>query len=243
VDVQHIGELLKPFLSIMPDPEPGAGMSEHASGLSAEQLKNISTYIDLILRWNSRTNLTAIREPREIVTRHFGESLFAACYLFPPNSRAGADAMPKLGSSSGVESMSAPPHLLDVGSGAGFPGLPIRIWAPQIRLTLVESNHKKATFLREVVRALRLTDVDVSCVRAEDISGKADVVTLRGVERFETILPTAARLVAAHGRLAVLIGGAQVKRARELIPRFQWGESIPIPQSSIRVLMIGCASG
>src|SRR5258708_2508378 len=91
--------------------------------LSAAQLNNISTYIDMLLRWNARMNLTAVRDPEEIVTRHFGESLFAARHLFPAeDGRLTTD------------------DCIDVGSGTGFPGLPIKLWAPNIHLTLVESN-------------------------------------------------------------------------------------------------------
>lgn len=186
------------------------------------QLQQISTYIDLLLRWNARINLTAIRVPEEIVTRHFGESLFLARHLFPEPSAAGVS-------------------VLDIGSGAGFPGLPLKIWAPAISLTLVEANHKKAAFLREVIRALTLTDVNVITVRAETLAGTqlpADIVTLRAVERFETILPTAARLVAPGGRLALLIGSAQLSDLAALTPNLTWSPPIPVPQSDSRVLSI-----
>jgi 16S rRNA (guanine527-N7)-methyltransferase len=217
VEISQIAELLRPFLS--------HGTPDEATDvLSTAQLQAISTYIDLLLRWNSRINLTAVREPREIVTRHFGESLFAARCIF--------SAQPQAGTS-----------VVDVGSGAGFPGLPIKIWVPQIGLSLLESNQKKSTFLREVVRALKLSDVQVLAVRAEDFSGKGDLVTLRAVEHFEAILPIAAGLVALGGRLAALIGDAQVNRATELSAGFEWGDPIPIPQSSNRVLMIGRVPG
>ncbi len=85
----RIAELLEPFLTVA----PAACHSEHArsageepASLSPAQLQDISTYIDLLLRWNARINLTAIRDPEEIVTRHFGESLFAARCLFPAAS-------------------------------------------------------------------------------------------------------------------------------------------------------------
>jgi 16S rRNA (guanine527-N7)-methyltransferase len=178
-------------------------------------------YIDIIVQWNARINLTAGREPEEIVTRHFGESLFAACHLFPANGEKTGD------------------HLIDVGSGAGFPGLPIKVWVPEVRLTLIESNHKKATFLREAIRKLTFTNADVFSGRAEDYGkAAADVVTLRAVERFDAAVSVASRLVAERGRLALLIGAAQVPRARELAPDLRWAEPIPIPLSSHRVLLV-----
>lgn len=211
----RIAELLKPFL---------AEDAQTPDLLSAEQLKYISMYIDILLHWNERINLTAVRQPEEIVTRHFGESIFAARHLFPSTD----------------DSLGKTLHVIDVGSGAGFPGLPIRIWAPQIQLTLIESNQKKATFLRETVRKLGLENVDVFAGRAESFSGpKGDVVTLRAVERFEAILPVAAGLVATQGRLAVLLGAGQVGRVRELAPALLWSAPSSLPLSSQRRVIVG----
>src|SRR5580704_13757232 len=114
----RIATLLTPFL---PSPPPNI-------------LPKLSAYLELLLKWNARTNLTAIRDPEEIVRRHFGESLFAGLHL-----------------------ASEANTLLDFGSGAGFPGLPIAILRPDIAVTLAESQNKKSTFLREAVRTLRLS--------------------------------------------------------------------------------------
>ena len=211
--------------------------------LSPTQLQHISTYIDILLRWNARVNLTAIRDPEEIVTRHFGESLFAASHLFPHDAHVGTGALarpePSRGGCPPAHSATAP-TLADIGSGAGFPGLPIKLWAPQIAVTLIESNHKKAAFLREVTRALTLTDVNIQTARAETLIGSIyDVVTLRAVERFESVLVTAAALVAPAGRLALLIGTSQHQKARSSLPAFNWSEPVPIPHSRVRVLLIG----
>jgi|ERR1051326_3335276 16S rRNA (guanine527-N7)-methyltransferase len=195
--------------------------SEQSAFLSPEQLNNISIYIDMLLRWNARMNLTAIREPDEIVTRHFGESLFAARHLFPH---------PELETKA---------HLIDLGSGAGFPGIPIKIWTPSLRVTLIESSQKKATFLREVVRSLKLANIDVFNGRAEDFRGDlADFVTLRAVERFETVLPILDTLLAKNGKLALLIGSAQIETVKKQLPTYAWSVSA-VPQSSHRVLGIG----
>jgi 16S rRNA (guanine527-N7)-methyltransferase len=208
---------------------------EEPTVLSPIQLHHISTYIDILVRWNARINLTAIRDPKDIVTRHFGESLFAARHLFP-----GGRAALK-GRVAGQEEMRAlAPEALtvaDLGSGAGFPGLPIKLWAPHLSLTLIESNHKKAAFLREVARALTLTDVDIQNTRAESIPGAFDVVTLRAVEHFAAILPTAAALVAPSGRLALLISAAQQAQARETLPHFSWSAPTPVPHSRSRILL------
>jgi 16S rRNA (guanine527-N7)-methyltransferase len=132
-----------------------------------------------------------------------------------------------------------PISLADVGSGAGFPGIPIKLWTPHIHLTLIESNHKKATFLREVARALTLTDINILNARAESVRAKFDAVTLRAVERFETILPVAASLLAPSGRLALLIGAAQADHARNALPTLTWSTPCPIPASDSRILVIG----
>jgi len=206
---ERISELLQRFLA------PGVQLSEN-------QLNSISTYIDILLKWNARMNLTAVRQPEQIVQRHFGESLFAVQKLFPDRTK-----LEKL------------PRVLDVGSGAGFPGIPIKIWASHISVTLIEANQKKATFLREVARLLTLMDIDVFCGRAETYEKHADVVTLRAVERFEAVLPIAISKVEANGRLALLIGQSQIAGARRLAPKLHWDDPIVVPESSNRVILVG----
>jgi len=238
----RIAELLEPFLRAPLNSchsEP-AKADEEPAVLSATQLERISTYIDILIRWNARINLTAIRDPEDIVPRHFGESLFAARHLFPlpsalPSERAALQGRVTAPKETGA---SAPASVADIGSGAGFPGLPIKLWAPLISLTLIESNHKKAAFLREVTRALTLTNVNIQNNRAEMSANTYDAVTLRAVERFESILPTAAALVAPAGRLALLISAAQESRAHSALPDFAWPEPSPIPQSRSRILLV-----
>lgn len=223
-----------------PDGQPVLSpKKEEPAGLSPAQLKDISTYIDILIRWNARVNLTAIRDPEAIVTRHFGESLFAASHLFPhePHGETFALDCPERGRP--VEHTSAAVTLADIGSGAGFPGLPIKLWAPQIFLTLVESNHRKVVFLREITRALTLMNVNIQNARAEALTGNAfDVVTLRAVERFDSILVTLAALVSPTGRLALLLGSSQQNQARKLAG-FAWSDPIPVPRSRSRILLIG----
>ncbi|MGH9513403.1 MAG: 16S rRNA (guanine(527)-N(7))-methyltransferase RsmG [Terriglobales bacterium] len=205
MDPVQIAEALRPFVA----------------GLSGDQLSGISTYLDMLLRWNARTNLTAIRDTETMVTRHFGESLFAAKTLFP-NATENS-------------------HVIDVGSGAGFPGLPMKVWAPNIQLTLIESNYKKATFLREVVRALELDRIEVFTGRAEAYAGTANAVTLRAVERFETVLQTAAKLVQPKGVICLLITASQYETATSR-PGFSWQDPIALPQSESRILLVGTSN-
>lgn len=210
----RITELLQPFL--------GAGDGTPAGPeirLAPAQLDHISIYIDILTRWNARMNLTAVRAPEQILARHFGESLFTARCLFP-HGAAG--------------------HLIDVGSGAGFPGLPLKIWAGNLRVTLIESNQKKATFLREVVRATTLTDIDVFPGRAEDYEGDlGNTVTMRAVEKFELAATVALDLAAPGGRLALLVAERQADTAHRLLSGVQWEEPVSIPLSEHRILLIG----
>lgn len=247
----RIAALLQPFLaagSFNSCHSAGTSVPGESAVLSRSQSLYISIYIDILLRWNARINLTAVRQPEAIVTRHFGESLFAARHLFPARVQRGTreTALPArcfdtgIGVSPAKAEHGATARVIDVGSGAGFPGLPLKIWAPRIRLTLIESNHKKATFLREVVRALTLTNVDVFAGRAENFPAQADIVTLRAVERLDAVLPIADRLVAPAGRLALLIGRTQVEQAIQLTPSLRWSRPIHIPLSSSRMLLIGC---
>ncbi len=237
---ERIAELLRPFLAagsgvdVQSSPERAQGESDAGQGaaLSSTQLEAISIYIDLLLRWNARINLTAVRQPEEIVTRHFGESLFAARRLFPAPM---ADSQPP----ADHQRPTTNNRVIDVGSGAGFPGIPIKIWEPQVHLTLIESNQKKAIFLKEVARALTLTNIDVVAARAENFSGQAEIVALRAVERFENVLPIAVRLVASGGVLALLVGDRQVQPARQFGNMFRWSEPLQIPLSSKRVLLLG----
>lgn len=220
MDAARIAALLAPFIG------------EYAGPAAAALFAHISTYVDILMRWNSRINLTAIRDPEQIVTRHFGESLFAARHLFPLETVAAGAPSPAVPAS--------PISLADVGSGAGFPGIPIKLWAPAVSIVLIESNHKKGAFLREVSRSLILTDINIYNGRAEAFPpNTCDVVTLRAVERFHIALPVAAGLLKPHGRLALLISSAQLPQVHSLLPDHHWSPPLSIPQSTSRILLLG----
>jgi 16S rRNA (guanine527-N7)-methyltransferase len=213
VDTARIAELLTPFL--------GSASGSRVT-LSDEQLRQVSAYLDLLLRWNEKVGLTSVRGPENIVTRHFGESFFAAIRLLDPESQAA---------------------IVDVGSGAGFPGLPLKIYAPDVAPTLVESNRRKASFLKEAIRTMNLTGATVFAGRAEECQVTGDLVTLRAVERFECILPSAAELVAPGARLALLIGSPRLDQAKTILCEFLWEAPVLIPESSQRVILAGTKPG
>ena len=158
-------------------------------------LSQLSDYLDLLMKWNARMNLTAIRDPGEIVRRHFGESLFAARNLPPCVT------------------------LLDLGSGAGFPGLPIQLARPELQIVLAESQNKKATFLREAVRALGLK-TEVWGARAETLPAdrRFDVVTLRAVDDPNVALGQAFSLVKTGGFVVHLTTSGHEDRPSLRIP-------------------------
>jgi 16S rRNA (guanine527-N7)-methyltransferase len=191
----EIRDLLAPYL---PAPPP-------------HLISQLNSYLDLLLRWNAQMNLTAIREPREIVRRHFGESLLAAQHLGDP----------------------LPGTLLDLGSGAGFPGIPIALYRPSIAVTLAESQNKKATFLREVIRTLGLPNVEVWAGRAESLPiGKMfDTVTLRAVDDMDVAL--AAAVQRADQRLVIL-----TTHVPQLRTGFLPHATIPIPDSKEGVVLV-----
>jgi len=178
----RIAELLQPFFA-----------DDAISGDNIQTIDNnslmskLEVFLDLLIRWNARTNLTSIREPEAMVTRHFGESLFAARALSPRL---------KLGAT-----------LLDFGSGAGFPGLPIQLYRPDLQVTLAESQGKKASFLREAIRTLGLnTEVWSARVEAMPAGKTFGCVTLRAVDNMEAALPAAINRASSPGWIAVLAG-------------------------------------
>ncbi|MDE1163538.1 MAG: 16S rRNA (guanine(527)-N(7))-methyltransferase RsmG [Acidobacteriaceae bacterium] len=170
---------MKPFLGEFPAP--------------ADLFTKLAQYLELLLVWNRRTNLTALREPEQIITRHFGESLFAA-QLLAPKLESGA-------------------MVLDFGSGAGFPGVPLGLLLPEVRVILGESQNKKATFLREVVRTLGLSNVQVHAGRVESLPAATlfEAVTMRAVDDPELAATEAAKRVAPGGWLVSLQGGEEAE--------------------------------
>ncbi|AXC11610.1 rRNA small subunit 7-methylguanosine (m7G) methyltransferase GidB [Acidisarcina polymorpha] len=150
--------------------------------LSRAAAEGFSKYFELLQRWNAKLNLTAIRSNEEILRRHFLESIFCA------------QGLPE-----GVGT------LLDFGSGAGFPGIPVALCRPEIQVTLAESQGKKASFLREAVRVLGLS-AEVFGRRVEEMAPERrfGVVTLRAVDKMESAISTAAERVGDAGWLVVL---------------------------------------
>lgn len=184
--------------------------------LEPEIVGRLAQYLGLLLKWNARLNLTAIREPREIIQRHFIECIFAARHL-----------------PAGIRS------LLDFGSGGGFPGMPIALYRPEIRVTLGESQSKKAAFLRESVRTLGMGNAEVYNGRVESLNRTFDAVTLRAVDKMREACRAAIRKVAPGGYLILFIGEEAVEAVISELRQFDWRAPVLLPGSSQRFLLVG----
>lgn len=210
----------------------GAGMSETSvnaglrlntlleeaglTGLDVDLAGRFAEYLALLVRWNGRVNLTAIRDEEGILSRHFVESI--AC----------ARALP-----AGIST------LLDFGSGAGFPGIPIALCRPEIAVTLAESQGKKAAFLQEAVRVLGLS-AKVHGQRAEQLPTRFDCVTLRAVDRMQEAVAGASRLVAPGGWLAPMTTTSELAGVKAAAGEgFSWGTPVELPGSDDRIVALG----
>ena len=159
-----------------------AGMQ--ALGVDIAHADALLAYLALLDRWNRTYNLTAIRDPHAMVAKHLLDSLAMHSHL------------------DGIGS------LADLGTGAGLPGIPLAIVHPQLQVALVESSGKKARFLREVVRALGLANVQVHEARIEsvDASGRFDAITARALATLPLILQLGGHLLGPHGKLLAMKG-------------------------------------
>lgn len=186
------------------------------SGLKPQQMEQLEIYLALLVKWNARMNLTAVRRPEEIVRRHFAESLFAARQI-PP----------------GVKT------LLDYGSGAGLPGIPIAVARPELTVTLAESQNKKAAFLREAVRTLELK-AEVWAGRVEQMPAARvfDAVTLRAVDRMAEACRAAALRLRPAGRMLVFATRATEPLLEE-VAGIRWEMETAIPGSNEGFLKSG----
>jgi 16S rRNA (guanine527-N7)-methyltransferase len=186
--------------------------------VDSEQVLKIQQYVNILLAWNAKVNLTAIRNPLEILYRHFCESLYAR------------GAVP-------VETG----RLADVGSGAGFPGLPLKILCPNLQVFLIESSIKKATFLAEVIRELGLTDARVLVNRYEELSEEIaplDFVCSRAVGEFGPLLEWAGSKRVAAKQVILWIGTRDLQGIQR-IRSWEWREPILVPHSLRRLLLVG----
>ena len=205
---------------------PSRAVIERAAGeflltLNDKQVEQIQQYTEILQAWNDNVNLTAIRDPLEILYRHFCESMFGARLLPVENCR-----------------------LADVGSGGGFPGVPLKILRPDLQVFLVESNIKKATFIAEVIRELGLTDTRVLVSRYAELGEELaplDVVCSRALGDFANFLAWAASPGVGAKRAVLWLGGRDLEEVRAL-PGWSWSDPVAVPKSLQRYLALGFPS-
>jgi len=184
--------------------------------LDSQSARRFGIYYSLFIRWNERLNLSAIRDEQGILSVHFLESIAVARCL--PN---------------GITC------LLDFGSGAGLPGVPIAICRPEIEVTLAESQGKKAAFLEELLRVLGL-NANVHAGRAETLGAVFDCVILRAVDRMPKSVEAAVNLVSPNGWLTLMTTAAEFERLKDAAgPQFHWAEPKRLPNSDSRILALG----
>ncbi len=185
---------------------------------SEAQSIQIGQYVELLLLWNKSLNLSSLLNPEEILTRHFGESMFLCTLLSVENCR-----------------------LADVGSGAGFPGLAIKIFRPSVQITLIESNQRKCAYLSEVVRKIGIAGVEISRGRFEELQmprGSIDILTARAIGGWARLLGWAKGILTPTGNVALWVGEQDsIKISRT--PGWAWDPPVRIPESQRRFLLVG----
>src|SRR5205807_5672413 len=183
-----------------------------------DQVLQIQQYIKILAAWNDKVNLAAIRDPLDILSRHFGESMFAGISV--PIERG---------------------RLADAGTGAGFPGLPLKIMRPGLQVFLIESSIKKATFLAEVIRELGLKEAQVLVRRYEELGEEIaplDYVCSRALGEYSKFLDWAHSDALAAKQVVLWIGANDLPEIRKNLS-WEWQEPIAVPNSLRRLILVG----
>ena len=201
---------------------PGQSITEwlapYGVQLADVQIAQVQKYISILALWNQKISLTSIENPQEIVARHFGESFFGA--KFVENTRC---------------------RLADVGSGAGFPGLALKIVLAELRVSLIEQDTRKATFLNEVIRALNMDAAKVYRSSYESLApeiAEFDVIVARAVGDHKSLLNWAGPRLSATGKVILWLGTEDATRLSHLSD-WKWDLPRPLPESKNRVLLSG----
>ena len=190
--------------------------------LTVEQLWKFYSYMELLIEWNEKINLTAIIEPEEIILKHFIDSLTIYKYIEKDNK------------------------VVDVGTGAGFPGIPLKIANPELKITLVDSLNKRLIFLQDVINKLQLKNVEIIHARAEDFGQnkkfreKFDIATSRAVANLSTLSEYLIPLVKLNGKCICMKAGdadQEIEEAKKAINvlggTIKEVENFMLPQSDI----------
>jgi 16S rRNA (guanine527-N7)-methyltransferase len=180
-----------------------AGLAELGLAATAEQIERLLDYVELLFRWNATYNLTAVRGIGDMIDRHVLDSLAIAKFVRGET-------------------------LADIGSGAGLPGIPLAILEPSRIYVLIDSNGKKARFLREAVRVLSLTNVRVENARVEDVKGQFDTVTARAFASVAEIAKLGGHLLAREGILLAMKGLLNKQEILDMPSDFAVATTVPL---------------
>lgn len=156
--------------------------------LQPHHAEQFAAYALELIRWNQKINLTAITDPEEVAIKHFADCLFPA-RIIPDGSK-----------------------LIDIGSGAGFPGIVLKIIKPSLKITLIEASHKKVSFQKHIIRLLNLKDIEAYHIRAEDaaknpnFSALFDAVICRAFSSADIFVSTALPFLNKSGRIIAMMG-------------------------------------
>lgn len=204
--------------SDLTDARISEALAPYGVSASTELSERIRIYVATLLQWNSRIALTTVTKTSEILRVHFGESFFAGRVAGIVKGRAA-----------------------DIGTGAGFPGIPIRMVNPELELTLVEPLTKKTVFVADVLRKIGIDDVSIMRNRMEELADNAprfDFVMSRALGRYERLLTWARSMVSSKGRVVLLVTLANAIQLGKL-PPWKWQDPVAIPESHSRVVLVG----
>ncbi len=207
--------------ALLSEPEIAAELAAYNVVLPPTGLTQLRSYLELLVRWNRRINLTGLREARAMVRRLFGESLFLTTVV------------------------SFRGWLVDVGSGAGFPGLALKLALPELRVTLVEPRRKRAVFLQEVTRTCHFSNIEVVAERFETWAQarqgleRPSLITTRAVAINTDLLSAFARFLGPGG---ILVSQTTIEIAHDLVTLsgdYEWAPSIHVPNAPSSVIITG----
>ena len=159
-----------------------------------EQLKQLEKFYELLIDWNEKINLTRITEKEEVYLKHFYDSLTIARVI----------------------DLSKVDTLCDIGTGAGFPGVVLKIMYPNLKITLVDALQKRVNYLNQIIKSLKLTDIEAIHVRGEDLKEKYDVVTSRAVANIEKLVTYTMHLLNDNGVMIAMKGNIEEELTKEV---------------------------
>lgn len=167
--------------------------------INDEQLKKLDNFYNLLIEWNKKINLTRITEEKEVYLKHFYDSLTIARVI----------------DLNKVES------LCDVGTGAGFPGIVLKIMYPNLKITLVDALQKRVNYLNEIIKDLELENINAIHIRGEELKVKYDIVTARAVANIEKLLTYTMHLLNQNGKLIAMKGNIEEEITDEVKSRIE----------------------